>query len=211
MTSFEKERRVMVALQIRGRGIVDAQVLRVMGKIERHRFVKKEMVSNAYADSPFSIAAGQTISQPYMVALMTEHLQLKGGEKVLEIGTGSGYQTAILSELARNIYSVERIEELSLSARKLLGDLSYRNIHFKIEDGTEGWSEHSPYDRIIVTAAATEIPPALIEQLGEGGRMIIPVGGRSSQKLILLTKKKGKIRKEKKGGCVFVPLVGKYE
>lgn len=208
--SFEKERIDMVALQIKGRGIVNARVLRAMRKVERHRFVKKEMVSSAHADSPLSIAAGQTISQPYIVALMTEHLQLKGIEKVLEIGTGSGYQAAILAELAREVYSVERIEELSLSARELLGELGYRNIHFKIEDGTDGWSEHSPYDRIIVTAAAVGIPPALIEQLGEGGRMIIPVGGRFSQELILLTKKKGKIRKEKKGGCIFVPLIGEY-
>lgn len=208
--NFEKERRDMVALQIRARGITDRRLLNVMKKIERHRFVGKENISRAYADSPLSIAAGQTISQPYIVALMTECLQLKGIERVLEIGTGSGYQTAILAEFTREVYTVERIEKLSLQARKLLEELGYRNIHFKIGDGTDGWEEHSPYDRIIVTAAATDIPPALIKQLGEGGRMIIPVGARFSQELILLTKKRGKIKKEKRGGCIFVPLVGKY-
>ncbi len=208
--NFEKERRDMVALQIKGRGIIDERVLKAMKKVERHRFVEKGLEPSAYADSPLPIAAGQTISQPYIVALMTEHLQLKGTEKVLEIGTGSGYQAAILAELACVVYSVERIEALSLHAAELLEELGYRNIHFKIGDGTNGWSEHSPYDRIIVTAGAVDIPLSLVEQLGEGGRMIVPVGGRFFQELILLTKKGGKIRKEKKGSCIFVPLVGEY-
>jgi protein-L-isoaspartate(D-aspartate) O-methyltransferase len=210
MMNFEKERRDMVALQIKGRGIIDERVLKAMKKVERHRFVEKGLEPSAYADSPLPIAAGQTISQPYIVALMTEHLQLKGTEKVLEIGTGSGYQAAILAELACVVYSVERIEALSLHAAELLEELGYRNIHFKIGDGTNGWSEHSPYDRIIVTAGAVDIPLSLVEQLGEGGRMIVPVGGRFFQELILLTKKGGKIRKEKKGSCIFVPLVGEY-
>ncbi|MBT9146933.1 protein-L-isoaspartate(D-aspartate) O-methyltransferase [candidate division NPL-UPA2 bacterium Unc8] len=208
--SFEKERRDMVALQIKGRGIVDARVLEAMKKVERHRFVEKKLESSAYTDSPLPIAARQTISQPYIVALMTEYLRLEGREKVLEIGTGSGYQAAILAELAREVYSIERIEELSLHAAKLLGELGYRNIHFKVGDGTNGWSEHSPYDRIIVTAGAVDIPPFLVEQLGGEGKIVIPIGARFSQELVLLTKKEGKIRKEKKGSCIFVPLVGEY-
>jgi len=169
-------REEMVQQQLIQRGIRDERVLAVMRKVPRHRFVPPEYVYAAYDDGPLPIGAGQTISQPYIVALMTELLHLQGPEKVLEVGTGSGYQTAILAELAREVYTVELELELLERARRLLASMGYTNIYFRHGDGSEGWPEAAPFDAIIVTAAPPEVPPALIEQLRVGGRLVIPVG-----------------------------------
>ena len=208
--NWERQRRKMVEIQLIGRGIRDKKVISAFLKVPRHEFVPPPHRKDAYGDFPLPIGEGQTISQPYMVALMTELLLLKGDEKVLEIGTGSGYQTAILAEIAKSIYTVERIASLLERAKEILEFLGYKNIHFRVGDGTKGWEENAPYDAIIVTAASPEIPPPLFEQLKEGGRMVIPVGNRLGQDLIRVTKKKGKPKKENFGPCIFVPLIGEY-
>lgn len=190
------------------RGISDERVREAFRKVPRHEFVSKSLSKEAYADHPLPIGESQTISQPYMVALMTECLRLKGGERVLEIGTGSGYQTAILAELAKEVYSVERLQALSIRAKENLDRLGYKNIKTKVGDGTLGWEDHAPYDSILVTAGAPEVPPALIKQLNENGRLAIPVGGTFSQALTVIEKKKGKAFSEEICGCVFVPLIG---
>ena len=209
-TGFEKAREEMVHNQIIPRGIRNKKVLKSMLKVPRHKFVDEKYYGSAYADHPLPIGEGQTISQPYMVALMTECLEPKGKETVLEVGTGSGYQAAVLAELVRKVYTVERIENLVIQARKVLADLNYNNVEVFLRDGSPGLEEASPFEGIMVTAASPDIPQVLIEQLAEGGRLVIPVGSSFSQTLIVVTKKKGKIEKKEVCGCVFVPLIGKY-
>jgi len=200
----------MVNSQIKARGISDEKILQSMREIPRHLFVPEQQRSYSYEDFPLPIGEGQTISQPHIVALMTEMLQLKENDKVLEIGTGSGYQTAILSKTAKEVYTMEKIEHLGLKAEKLFEELGYKNIRVKIGDGTEGWSEYAPYDGIIVTAGSPQIPTPLIEQLSENGRIVIPIGDAFSQDLIVAQKIKGKLIKKIVCGCVFVPLVGRH-
>lgn len=207
---FKYSREKMIREQIRARGVTNILVLNALLKVPRHLFVEESLRHRAYEDYPLPIGEGQTISQPYIVALMTEALKLKGGEKILEIGTGSGYQTAILGEIAERVYSVERIPTLAKRARELLDKLGYKNISIKVGDGTFGWKEFSPYDGIIVTAGSPDIPPPLIEQLKEGGRLVIPVGDIFSQDLLVITKEKDKIKKENYGGVRFVKLIGEY-
>ncbi len=205
---YHLAREKMVKNQLIPRGIKDPGVLYAMGKVPRDRFVEEALVGEAYNDHPLPIGNKQTISQPYIVALMTEALKLTGKEKTLEIGTGSGYQTAILAELSRKVYTVERIRSLMVKARQTLQELEYNNILFKAFDGTLGWKEHGPYDAIIVTAGSPKIPQPLLDQLSDGGRLVIPVGDRYSQELIKMTNKKGKYIKDNLGGCRFVDLVG---
>jgi len=208
--SFESQRDAMVRSQLASRDIYSRAVLNAMRRIERHRFVPESHVNQAYEDHPVFIGEGQTISQPYIVALMTQCLALTGEERVLEIGTGSGYQTAILAELSHEVYTVERIEILLTRAKEILAELDYRNIYFKCGDGTEGWAERSPFDGILVTAAAPRVPQPLFEQLAAGGRLVIPVGGRFTQQLQVIVKKKdGPMKVSSVCGCVFVPLVGR--
>ena len=207
---FQRQRDLMVQNQLKRRGIVSFRVLETMRKVPRERFVPGESISSAYNDSPLSIGEGQTISQPYMVALMTECLNLEGKERVLEIGTGSGYQTAILAELAYEVYTIELHEILSERAKSLLLDLGYHNIEFRVSDGSKGWKEESPFDGIIVTAGSPDIPNTLQEQLNDGGRLVIPVGSRFVQTLFRITKKGNTFHKKEFTSCVFVPLVGEY-
>jgi len=208
--NFERLRREMVQSQLERRNLKDRRVLEAMRKVPRHRFVPEQSRGEAYEDHPLPIGEGQTISQPYMVAIMTELLELRGGEKVLEIGTGSGYQLAILAELAREVFSVERWGPLADRSRARLRELGYRNIEIRTGDGTLGWPERAPFDGIIVTAGAPKIPPPLLEQLSEGGRLVIPVGEERHQELCRVVKEGGGTRKEYFGGCVFVPLVGEH-
>jgi len=203
-------RKRMVQEQLVGRGIKDSRVLDAFEKVERHLFIPAEIRGSSYADFPVAIGEGQTISQPYIVALMTECLGLAGDEKVLEIGTGSGYQTAILALLAREVYSVERIDALAQRAGRLLDELGYANIKSKVSDGTLGWPEEAPFDRIMVTAASPHIPLPLTEQLKDNGKLILPLGDNFSQVLTLVEKDNGKLRSAQICPCVFVPLVGKF-
>ncbi|NOZ64107.1 MAG: protein-L-isoaspartate(D-aspartate) O-methyltransferase [Caldiserica bacterium] len=207
---WETLRKRMVEEQIKRRGIRDKRVIDAFLKVPRHEFVPPESKVEAYNDYPLPIGGGQTISQPYMVALMTELLRLKGNEKVLEIGTGSGYQTAILAELAGEVYTVERIESLLQRAKEILDRLGFKNIFYRVGDGTEGWREYSPFDGIIVTAASPKVSAPLLEQLREGGRLVIPVGERYSQDLVRITKKGERFKEENFGPCVFVPLIGEF-
>ncbi len=200
----------MVEEQIASRGIKDAKLIAAMKKIPRHLFVEEALQSQAYSDHPLPIGEKQTISQPYMVALMTEALLLTGKEKVLEIGTGSGYQTAILAELSEKVFSIERIRPLAIRARKLLYELGYFNVEIKIFDGTFGWMDESPFDAIIVTAGSPDIPQPLIDQLATGGRLVIPVGDAFVQDLFRVIKTEEGVKKEDLGGCRFVKLIGKY-
>ena len=200
----------MVQLQIIDRGITDTRVLDAMRRIPREKFIKENLWDSAYDDHPLPIGEGQTVSQPYIVALMTQCLNLKGREKILEIGTGSGYQTAILAELAEEVYSVERFATLVDGAKKAIEGLGYKNVKLFVGDGTVGLKDFSPYDRIIVTAAAPEILSTLVEQLQEGGILVIPVGSFYSQELQVSEKKNNKIYTRSEGGCVFVPLIGKH-
>ncbi len=206
---WKLERERMVKEQIIARGVKDKRVIEAMTKVPRHMFVEKTYYPQAYNDYPLPIGYNQTISQPYMVASMTEILELKGDEKVLEIGTGSGYQTAILAVLCSKVYSIERVSELSHRARSRLKELSFQNINLMVGDGSIGWPNYAPYNGIIVTAGAPEIPNALIEQLAENGRLVIPVGDEFSQILNLVRKHKGRIYRKEFYGCAFVPLVGK--
>jgi protein-L-isoaspartate(D-aspartate) O-methyltransferase len=210
MVDFQKARLKMVEEQIVSRGIRDPRVIAAMKKVPRHLFVEEALQSQAYSDHPLPIGEKQTISQPYMVALMTEALQLAGMEKVLELGAGSGYQTAILAELAEKIYSIERIRSLAIKARQLLYELGYFNVEIKILDGTYGWIEASPFEVILVTAGAPNIPQPLLDQLALGGRLVIPVGDAFVQDLIRVTKTEEGIKKEDLGGCRFVKLIGKH-
>ena len=213
MDRYRKQRIRMVDSQIRSRGITDPRVLKAMETVPRHLFVDEGLMDQAYNDSPLPIGEGQTISQPYIVALMTEALGLTGKERVLEIGTGSGYQTAVLAELAERVFSIERIASLASKTRKLLDSLNYFNVALRVGDGTYGWREESPFDAVIVTAGAPDIPRILVEQLYNGGRLILPVGDRYSQTLIRLTRLSedvNDVKKEDLGGCRFVSLVGDW-
>lgn len=200
--------RKMIEDHLKARGIRDKRVLDVMNRIPRHLFVGEEIRDQAYSDQPLPIGEEQTISQPYIVALMTEALFLKGYEKVLEIGTGSGYQTAILSCLADKVFSIERIQNLATKARKTLDELHCSNVIIQVRDGTYGWKEEAPFDAIIVTAAAPKIPGVYIDQLMVGGRLVIPIGDKFSQTLMKFTKKESGVKEEDLGGCRFVPLIG---
>jgi protein-L-isoaspartate(D-aspartate) O-methyltransferase len=204
---FKTMREKMVETQIRARGVKDPRVLSALLKVERHRFVPEEYLNSAYSDQPLPIGEGQTISQPYIVALMTELLELKGDEKVLEIGTGSGYQAAILGELAKEVYTIEIVESLASMAKNRLSELGYQNIEVKAGDGYLGWPEAAPFDAIIVTAAPDHIPKPLIEQLKEGGRMVVPVG-TYAQELKKIVKRSGKIVTTDVIPVVFVPMTG---
>ncbi len=207
---FERARWLMLNQQIKARGIKDKKVLHAMGKVSRERFLPPSLIHSAYNDHPLPIGEGQTISQPYIVAFMTEALSLHGQERVLEIGTGSGYQAAILAEIAAEVFTVEIIAKLSERAQDVLSQLGYENIHFKVGDGYLGWPDNSPYDRIIVTCATSTIPPPLVEQLAEGGRMVIPIGNYF-QTLRLLVKKKGRIREKDLMPVIFVPMTGPHQ
>ena len=205
---YQEERHRMVADQIIRRGVDDQRVLSAMRKIPRHMFVDEAYYKEAYEDHPLPIGHGQTISQPYIVALMTSHLHLKGDEKVLEIGTGSGYQAALLAELAAEIHSIERVAFLAEKARQVLDELGYENVHIHVGDGSLGWPEEAPYDCIITTAAAPDVPDVYVQQLATGGKIIIPVGSRWRQMLVLWTKLEKGIKKEEVLPVVFVPLLG---
>jgi len=204
---FEKPRRMMTETQIRARGVRDKRVLAAMERVPRHLFVPEELRASAYADEPLPIGEGQTISQPYIVAFMTETLRLQGPEKVLEVGTGSGYQTAVLAELVRDVYTVEIVERLSARAKGVLDGLGHGNVHYLVGDGSAGWPEAAPFEAIIVTAAAAEIPGALEDQLAAGGRMIVPVG-TDLQELVLIRREAKGLRRESLLAVRFVPLVG---
>ncbi len=196
--------------QLLARGITDQRILDVMAEVPRHLFVDDAMQARAYGDHPLPIAAGQTISQPYIVAYMTQVLGLQGHEKVLEIGTGSGYQAAILSRLCERVYTVERVNSLLAGARKLFGSLRYYNIVAKMDDGTLGWPEFAPYDAIIVTAGGPEVPLPLVEQLADPGRLVMPVGDQDVQELHLVTKDQGQVSISRLASVRFVDLIGAY-
>lgn len=199
--------RLMLNL-IKARGVKDPQVLSAMQNVPRHRFVPKEAQNRAYGDYPLAIGHGQTISQPYIVALMTEALGVEPGDKVLEVGTGSGYQAAILAEMDTEVYTVEVVAELQAQAKEALAEIGYKNVHYRVGNGREGWPEHAPYDGIIVTAAPPQIPNPLVEQLADGGRLVIPVGPKGRyQTLWKIIRVGEKIRKIDMGGVAFVPLV----
>lgn len=201
-----KERETMVYEQIEMRGVKDSRVLEAMRKVPRHLFVPEEMREKAYADSALPIAHGQTISQPYIVAFMTEALRLEAGDKVLEIGTGSGYQAAVLAEIAAEVYSIEIVPELAKESAGLLSRLGYENVTVKHGDGYKGWPEHAPFDAIIVTAAPPEIPQALIDQLKEGGRLVVPVGTFYQELTVVTASSKG-LKRESLLPVRFVPMV----
>lgn len=204
---YFNQRNDMVKYQIQQRGIRDTNVIKAMLTVPRHEFVSKKYISQAYADHPLPIGYGQTISQPYIVALMTELIDLQRGEKVLEIGTGSGYQAAICAEITDSVYTIEIIKELGESAKERLNKLGYEQVKVKIADGYFGWKEHAPFDAIIVTAAAEHIPPPLLEQLSENGKMVIPIGHPYQvQNLMLIEKKKGKITSRNILPVRFVPF-----
>lgn len=205
---FARQREKMVKEQLRGRDLDDERVLAAMGRVPRHEFVSEEYWGQAYADHPLPIGEGQTISQPLIVALMLQALALKGSETVLEIGTGSGYQAAILAELARSVHTVERHPSLAHSAEAVLRRLGYTNVSVRVGDGSLGLPEHAPFDAIIVSAAAPSIPPPLFAQLREGGRMAIPVGPGDAQEFQLVRKQNGEMLVATLGACRFVPLIG---
>ncbi len=199
----------MVEEQLLPRGITDKRVIEAMLSVPRHFFADKSMEAQAYSDFPLPIGEGQTISQPFIVAFMSQALALTGSEKVLEIGTGSGYQSAVLSHLVDRVFSVERISTIAQKTRRLLDSLGYSKVLIRVGDGTLGWADEAPFDAIIVTAGAPKIPSKYVEQLGEGGRLVIPVGPADTQELIRITKKDGRIREENLGSCRFVKLIGK--
>lgn len=203
----ERARRRMVETQIRARGISDSRVLEAMRRVPRHRFVPASQTQFAYEDRPLPIGQNQTISQPYIVAYMTEAADISANEKVLEIGTGSGYQAAILGEMAREVYTIEIIPELAEEARRVLGELGYRNVQTRTGNGYAGWPERAPFDAILVTAAPEQIPQALIEQLAVGGRMVIPVG-RGEQEMVIITKTERGVVERRTIPVRFVPMTG---
>ncbi len=204
---FEKERKRMIEDQLKGRGILDKAVLNAMEEVERHRFLPRKLSESAYEDRPLSIGFRQTISQPYIVALMTQFLEVNRGDRVLEIGTGSGYQTAILARMGLEVFTVERVPELSLQAEALLDELGYENIHFKTGSGFEGWNENAPYDAIIVTCSPLSVPVALESQLKIGGRMVIPVENDGIQKLYQIVKREDVLEKNELCYVRFVPML----
>jgi len=200
----------MVDEQIVNRGVKDERVLAAMRRVPRHEFLPEGIRGMAYSDNALPLGEGQTISQPYMVALMSEQLELDGTERALEIGTGSGYQAAVLAELCEKVYTIERIKTLADKARATLDRLGYRSVAIKVYDGTHGWKDMAPFDVIVVTAGSPEIPTPLIEQLREGGRMVIPVGDRYGQSLLKVVKTADGIVTQKSIPCVFVPLIGAH-
>ncbi len=204
---FHVIREEMVRTQIANRGIRDARVLDAMRNVPRHEFVPAPFQSNAYEDHPLPIGEEQTISQPYIVAVMLEHLVLQSSDRVLEVGTGSGYVTSLLSRLCAEVYSVERHRQLAASAENTLRRLDYRNVKVRVGDGGQGWAEHAPFDAVLVSAATSEMPPALFAQLREGGRLVAPIGPSSSQELQLIRKVEGQPEVKVFEGCRFVPLV----
>lgn len=208
--TFDALRTQMVEAQLNARGLTDPRLIAAFLKVPRHLFVPQEFRHEAYEDHPLPIGAGQTISQPYIVALMTHSLHLQGHERVLEIGTGSGYQTAILAELAREVFSVERIPDILLDARRRLSELGYQNVKLRSANGSLGWPEHAPYDAILVSAAAPEIPHPLCDQLADPGCLVLPIGPKDSQTLVRLEQRDGTFSQTQLAGCVFVPLVGQY-
>jgi len=207
--AFKNRREQMVRQQIASRGITNRRVLDAMRKVERHLFVPSNQAISAYDDRPLPIGFGQTISQPYIVAFMTEAIDQPGVKKVLEIGTGSGYQAAILAELFDSVFTVEIVPGLGQQAKKLLAGKGYTNLQVRIADGYQGWPQHSPYQAIVVTCSPTHVPAPLVEQLDEGGRMIIPVGERYNQELVILTKKDGKLKQTAVLPVMFVPMIDK--
>ena len=210
LEKYKHRRGEMVVRQIEARGITDALVLAAFNKVPRHLFVSEALRDQAYGDYPLPIGEGQTISQPYIVAEMTQALKLNKNNRVLEIGTGCGYQSAILAEIVFRVYTIERIRSLCIKSRNIFDLFSYHNIVTRRSDGTSGWAEHSPFDAILVTAGAPQIPQTLLNQLAIGGRMIIPVGSQLSQELLLIEKHEYGIRTKNLGGCQFVKLMGEY-
>ena len=208
--SFDSARAEMVARQIRARGISSTRVLEAMAAVPRHLFVPADRIPAAYFDEPLPIGEGQTISQPYVVALMVQALELTGSERVLDIGAGSGYQAALLSLLARDVIAVESHPALAAQARARLANLGYRNVRLELGDGSLGWRDAAPFNAILVAAASPAVPAPLIEQLAEGGRLIVPVGTLDNQDLLCIRKNDGRIRQESLGGCRFVPLTGRF-
>ena len=208
--SYAGQRRKMVEEQLVERGIKDLRVLETMSRVPRHLFAQESLQHRAYGDTPLPIGENQTISQPYIVGAMTAALGLKGEERVLEIGTGSGYQTAVIAELARQVFTIERLNNLSRKAQEILEGLNYMSIVFKMFAGTYGWPDQAPFDAILVTASAKEIPESLVKQLGEGGRLVAPTGDAHEQKLVVLTKNGSRVSRRELGACKFVPLIGKY-
>jgi protein-L-isoaspartate(D-aspartate) O-methyltransferase len=207
---FARLRNEMLEKQIVARGITDKQVLDAMFKVPRHLFVSEALVDSAYGDFPLPIGEGQTISQPYIIAQMTHSLDLKGHERILEIGTGSGYQAAVLSKIVYKVYTIERNNTLFLQTRKLFDKLKYHNIVTRYADGTQGWDSEGPFDAIIVTAGGKIVPSPLIEQLSVGGKLVIPVGGNNVQELLKLEKTRDGIKTTKLGACRFVKLIGQH-
>ena len=210
IVDYVQARKQMVQEQLVSRGIIDPSVLRAMAKVPRHLFLESELWDQAYEDHPLPIGADQTISQPYMVALMVEALRLKGTERVLEVGTGSGYAAAILGELCAQVISFEAVEELAIKARAILSSLSCRNVSVLVGDGTLGWEKHAPYDAVLISAAAPCIPRPLIEQLKIPGYLVFPMGEKELQTLVRIRKDSGGIREEYLGECHFVRLRGRY-
>lgn len=210
MVNFKKARDRMVETQIAARGVHDERVLEAMRKVPRHQFVDEALRDQAYSDHPLPIGEKQTISQPYIVALMTESLELSGTEKILEIGTGSGYQSAVLAELADRVFSIERYPALAYRANGVLRKLGYRNVIVRVGDGSLGWPDDAPFDGILVTAGTPSIPQPLIDQLAVGGRLVVPVGDRTSQELVLVRRLAEGINKSHLGGVRFVDLIGKW-
>ncbi len=208
--TFDEQRAAMVETQLKARGLTDERLVVAFQKVPRHLFVPAEFRREAYADHPLPIESGQTISQPYIVALMTDCLRLRGHERVLEIGAGTGYQTAILGEMALEVFSVERLPELMQTVARRLEGLGYLNVHLSVGNGTLGWPEHAPYDAILVGAAAPGIPDPLIAQLMEGGRMVLPIGPQHAQMLTLIEKRRGAVHQKELASCAFVPLIGQY-
>ncbi len=208
--SHAGQRRKMVEEQLVERGIKDLCLMEVMSRVPRHLFAQESLQHRAYGDTPLPIGENQTLSQPYIVGAMTAALGLKGDERVLEIGTGSGYQTAIIAELAGQVFTIERLNSLSRKAQKILEGLNYTNIVFKMFDGTYGWPDQAPFDAILITASAKEIPESLVKQLGDGGRLVAPIGEADNQKLVVLTKTGNRVSRRDLGDCKFVPLIGKY-
>jgi protein-L-isoaspartate(D-aspartate) O-methyltransferase len=207
---FARERERMVQEQLAARGITDDRVLDAFARVPRHRFVDEGLRHRAYGDHPLPIGEEQTISQPYIVALMTSLLALSGREKVLEVGTGSGYQTAVLAELSRRVCSIERLPRLADRARRLVESMGYTNVWIRVGNGALGWRDEAPFDRILVAAAGPSVPAPLVDQLREGGRLVAPVGDAESQTLTLVERRGGEVRTRAVGECRFVPLVGKY-
>jgi protein-L-isoaspartate(D-aspartate) O-methyltransferase len=207
---FLEARQLMAETQIKRRGVTDSRVLAAMGKVPRHRFIPRHLWEQAYNDYPLPIGEDQTISQPYIVALMTEALELKGPEKVLELGTGSGYQAAVLAELASQVFTIERLPALARTAEHVLAALGYTNVQVRVADGTLGWLEEAPFDAILVTAGSPQVPAPLTDQLAMGGRLVIPVGDRYTQTLTRVRRTPEGINHEYLGGCRFVKLIGRH-